>query len=40
LRSRFAHIVKNFKKSRYAKGIQFASRWDEDGTATGFEVLF
>ena len=40
LRSRFTHVLKNFNRSCYAKGLQFASRWDEDGTATGFEVLF
>ena len=40
LRSGFTDVVKKFNRSRSAKGIQFASRWNEDGTAIGFEVLF
>ena len=40
LLSGFTHVVKKFNKSRSAKDMQFASRWDDDGTAIGFEVLF
>jgi hypothetical protein len=40
LRSGFTDVVKKFNKFHSAKGIQFASRWNEDGTAIGFEVLF
>ena len=40
LRSRLTGVMKNFNKSRCAKGKKFATRWNVDGTAVGYEVFF
>ena len=40
LRSRFTGVMKNFNRSRCAKGKNFATRWNVDGTAVGYEVFF
>ena len=40
LRSRFTGIMKKLNRSRCAKVKNFATRWNVDGTAVGYEVFF